>query len=140
LIEDFHFFDESKLTVYKRGFPGIQVSSPSGGIVEIKIPSFVPNASIKAPAHTQHVRCKISTGVTNLKNNISLGNAGVDLEIEYNDTRFPEQTISFKLQTPENWLIVTGASLTCLLNKAGKIRENKNKAFMPAEIVSAICL
>ena len=139
-ISGFNFSQESTSTVSGRGFPAIQVSNPSAGLIQIRIPAFTPNTRIKAPAHTLSVLCKIAAGATDLKTNRSLGSVSRELEIEYNGTEVPEQTISFKLPALEKALIVTGASLSYQLNRSGKSRENINKAFMPVEILSAVCL
>jgi hypothetical protein len=139
-VRGFNFSEKSTAAISDRGFPAIQISSPSGGLVQIRIPAFIPKAVMKAPAYTESIHCRLCTCVTNIKNSHPLGSASVELEIEYNDTEVAAQTISFKLPTMENALVVTGASLIYRLNKSGNIQVNTNKAFMPEEILSAVCL
>jgi hypothetical protein len=139
-VSGFNFSEKSTATVSDRGFPAIQISYPSAGPVQIRIPAFIPKTVMKVPAYTVSILCRLCTCVTDLKNSYPLGCASVELEIEYSNTEVPAQTISFKLPTPENVLVVTVASLIYRLSKAGNILENTNKAFMPEEILSAVCL
>jgi hypothetical protein len=139
-LRGFNFSEKSTFTVRGRGFPAITISRPSAGQVQIHIPAFVPKVIIKAPLYTVSIFCKLCTGITDLKNNQSPGSSYEEIEIPYNDTEVPARTINIKISPVEKVLIVTGASLNYRLNKNGRIQENTNKAFMPVEILSAVCL
>ncbi len=137
LITRFDFTGKGR-TVRERWKVQFNVSSPSSGLLQIKIPAFVPEESFEAPALTVSVNCKISVGVCDTEKGYAIGSSSTELVFAYNSTTVPAQTISIKLPTPKGSLIVTGMSLTYKISEDRYTQDNTNKAFMPAGIVSAI--
>ncbi len=136
-ITGFKFMDKGR-SVRERWKAQFNVSHPSSGLVQIRIPSFEPEESFEAPAHTVSVICKISVGACDTEIGYAIGIASTELVFEYNSTTIPAQTISLKLPTPKGSLIATGMSLSYKISKDRYTQDNTNKAFMPAGIVSAI--
>jgi hypothetical protein len=137
LIDRFQFA-ETGHPVSDRWRVALRIKNPSAGLVEIYIPAFVPSASIVAPTGTVSVLCKIATGVCETGTGDELGRFSTEQVFEYNSESIASQTISMKLPTPKESLIVTGVSLTYLIFKNGDTKYNTNKAYMPAGIVDAI--
>ena len=135
-ITGFEFRDKGR-SVRARWKAHFQVSNPSSGLLQIKIPAFVPEESFEAPAYTASVVCKIAVGVCETEG-YPIGSSSAELVFAYNGTTVPAQTISMKLPTPKGSLIVTGMSLGYSVSKDRCTRDNTNKAYMPSEIVSAI--
>ncbi len=115
-------------------------TNPAAGLIQIKIPAFVPEVSLEAPAKTIYVECKIASGGCDIQKGLATGCAFTSFKIDYNKQEVPEQTISFSIPTNPGSLIVTGISLEYFLLKNGRIEKNKNIKFMPAGIVSAMYL
>ncbi|MFI5193162.1 MAG: hypothetical protein ACHQD7_03875 [Chitinophagales bacterium] len=135
LINAFNFSDQAA-GIQQRWKVALQVSNPSPGLLQIKIPAFIPKGSIVAPAHTISVICTIATAVCDTAT--AIGGSSTELIFNHNATRIAAQTISIKLPTPDGSLIVTGVSLAYMISKNGIAKKNINKAFMPAGIVDAI--
>jgi hypothetical protein len=135
-IVGFSFIEKSR-SVRERWKTTFQVNNPSSGRVELKIPAFVPEESIKAPTGTCSVICKIATGVCDVSTGSALGNFSTELVFDYNNNLIAEQTISMRLPTPKGSLIVTGISLEYRISRKTYIAANTNKAYMPAGIVDA---
>jgi hypothetical protein len=130
-------FMEDNHTVRKRWKTSFQVNYPSPGFVELKIPAFVPDESIKAPAGTASVICGIAAGSVDLSTGISLGNFSTELFFDFNNKPVAGQTISMKLPTPKGSLIVTGISLSYMIARKNYKTPNTNKSYIPAGIVDA---
>jgi len=137
LINAFNFSDQAA-DIQQRWKVALQVNNPSPGLLQIKIPAFLPKRSIVAPAHTISVICTIATAVCDTATGGAMGGSSTELIFTYNATRVAAQTISIKLPTPDGSLIVAGASLVYMISKNGMAKKNINKAFMPAGIVDAI--
>ena len=136
LIKGFSFIEKTRYFRH-RWKVGIQVINPSSGLVQVKIPAFIPADVMEAPKDTTSVTCKFAAGVSDVKTGMSLGSAAFEFNLTYNNEPVAEQTISFKLPTPEGSLIVTGASLQYKINNGRYMMINTNKNFLPAEILDA---
>ena len=133
-------FAETKWSVRDRWRIVFQIKNPSAGQLQIRIPSFVPKESIKAPTGTVSVSCKITVGVCDMETGLEKGSISTRLNYEYNDLLVEKQIIPIELPTPKSSLVVIGASLEYTLMKEGRIKTNHNKDYMPAGIVDAIIL
>ncbi|MFI5192480.1 MAG: hypothetical protein ACHQD7_00420 [Chitinophagales bacterium] len=125
-------------SVRERWRVSFQVDHPSSGLIQIRIPAFVPKDSILAPAKTVSVTCKISAGSCDAATGTALGSASLERTFVYDRTPVAAETISMKLPTPKGSLIVTGIVLEYRVNKNGYPQTNTNKNFMPANIVHAM--
>jgi hypothetical protein len=137
-LNDFSFTKSD--TVAERLRVSLQVTKTADGMLEMKIPAFVPAENILAPAGTVSVKCHIATGGYGLKNGAATGGFSTSLNFNYNDEPVAEQIISLPTPTPSGSLIVTGVFLEYYFNKNGYLQKSVNKAFMPAGIVKAIYL
>lgn len=137
IFTGFEFRDKGR-TVRQRWNTHFNVSNPSYGLVQIKIPAFVPEESFEAPDQKVSVLCQISVGPCDTEKGYAIGSSSTELIFAYNSTTVPAQTISLKMPTPKGSLIVTGMSLVYKVSKDRYTGENTNKAFMPAGVVSAI--
>jgi hypothetical protein len=131
-------YDLNHSSVLGRWKVNIETKNPSPGLVQIKIPAFVPRSEIVAPAGTKTVVCQIGIGSVNLKDGGLLKNSSFDLKFDYNNIPVEEKIISADLPTPKESLVVTGASLHYGILKNGKLKSNSNKAFMPEGIINIL--
>ena len=137
IIEDF-CFSETRKTVRERWKVDLQLKNPSPGLVQIYIPGFVPKESIKAPAGSVSVVCRIAIGTLDVPTGMALDKSFTELVYDFNGKPVEEKTISIQLETPKDCLILTGISLTYRVVKNGRESDNMNKEFMPAGIVHAL--
>jgi hypothetical protein len=133
-------FKEKVREINSRWKPRLQIKNLSAGECQIYIPSFIPSLSVSAPSGTRTVVCKIAMGSVEIKSGRQMGTFNTEFNVEYSDIRMEEQTISVRMPTRKDCLLITGMSLTYMILKNGNLIENSNKAFMPAGIVNAFTL
>jgi hypothetical protein len=129
-------YDIGQSSIRDRWQISLEIFNPSPGQVQVKIPAFVPNQSIKAPVRTKLVVCQISIGSINLKDGMMLNKSKIKLNYDYNDIPVGEQIISVDLPTPKESLVVTAVSLSYGKLTDEGLPRNSNKAFMPAGIIN----
>ena len=135
-LEGFQFI-EQKHSVKGRWKVGLHIPMPAAGLVQIKIPAFVPTEVITAPTNTASVICRIVTSVTDVDGGYAMGSDSTELVFEYNAKPVAAQTISFKLSAPKGSLVLTGISLEYKIAKKDYLASNTNRNYMPSEIVDA---
>ena len=123
---DLFQFEEKQHSLHNRWKVAFQVKNPSPGLVEIKIPEFVPVDSIEAPTGTTSVVCKIAAGVCDAADGVSLGGFTTELVYAFDSKPVAAQTLSLKLPTPKGCLIVTGMAL--------EYRHDKTNMCIPTQI------
>jgi hypothetical protein len=133
-------FDETSKPVGQRWRVAFKIKNSVPGQLRIEIPAFIPTESIVAPSSTVSVLCKIAVGVCDREFGTQLGNFSTQITIDYNGKQREKQIIPINLPTPKSSLVVMGVSLEYTLMKEGKIKGNRNKAYMPAGIVDAILI
>jgi len=136
-IENFSFTGTGS-TVCERWKVDLQLKNPSPGLVQIYIPGFVPKESIKAPAGSVSVVCKITIGTLEVSTGKRLKKYFTELVYPFNGKPVEEKTISIELPTPKDCLILAGISLTYQVTKNGHESDYLNKKFMPAGIVRVL--
>ncbi len=129
-------FSETKNSIRERWKSNFQVNFIAG-LVELRIPEFIPEATVQAPKGTGLVVCKIAVGVCNISNGAALGNFSTELSFNYNNKTVAAQIISMKLPMPKGSLIVVGMNLEYMISESGDATPITNIAYMPAEIVDA---
>jgi hypothetical protein len=137
-LNDFSFTEGDPIA--ERWSVSLEVTKTADGMLQMKIPAFVPAKNIRAPAGTVSVKCHIATGGYDLKNGRGTGGFSTSLNFNYNDEPVAEQIISLPTPTPSQTLIVTGVFLEYYFNKNGHLLKSKNKAFMPAGMAKAMYL
>ncbi|RNI36706.1 hypothetical protein EFY79_10290 [Hanamia caeni] len=138
VLNDFSFTEGN--TIAERWRVPLEVTKTADGMLQIKIPAFVPAKNIVAPAGTVLVKCHIATGGCDLKIGRETGGFSTSLNFNYNQEPVSEQIISLPTPTLSQTLIVAGVSLEYYFNKNGHLQKSMNKAFMPAGIVKAMYL
>lgn len=136
-LDGFGFTDGSGVS--DRWHVTLEVTKAADDILEIKIPAFVPAKNLSAPAGTVSVKCNIATGGYQLKNGGGTGGFSTTIHFNYTGEIIPAQTVSLPTPAPSGSLVVVGISLEYYFIKNGHLQKTKNKAFMPAGIVKAIC-
>jgi hypothetical protein len=106
--------------------------------VRLDIPSFIPKKSLRAPAHTVSVTCRIALGVCNLNTDRTSGSSSDLFSFAYDSNPVAENTLSLELAIPKGSLLLAAISLEYTVLTGGKKKPTANKAFMPAGIVQAI--
>jgi hypothetical protein len=131
-------FDVKQSSVINRWKVNIEIINPSPGLMKIKIPAFVPTQLIQTPAHTTNVVCQIGIGSVSLKDGHLQKKSKIILNFDYNDILVEEQIIVVDLPTPQESMIVTGASLNYGKLIDEELQNNTKKAFMPAGIINVL--
>jgi hypothetical protein len=133
-------YDVKQSSVSNRWKVNIEIKNPSPGLMQIKIPAFVPIQLIQTPAHTTKVVCQIGIGSVNLKDGHLRKKSKINLNFDYNDIPVEEQIISVELPTPKESMIVTGVSLSYGKLQDDEVQNNTKKAFMPAGIINVLVI
>jgi hypothetical protein len=133
----FHFSTET-VRLMNRWTVNIQITIPKPGVVQIKIPAFVPVDQLKAPAGTVDVICKIATVVIDMENTTKVDKATNKISFLYNNDEVSEQTIVQNLKQADKNLIITGLSLEYYTSDDDHILPPENQHHMPAEIIHAV--
>jgi len=116
----------------------VKVTRASKGLVQLKIPAFVPELHIKAPTHTAFVECKIVVAGSLVKDGSATGSCSATLRLDYNGKRVPEKIIKINMPAPKGTLIVTAMSLELTTCKNGLPEKCTDKRFMPAGVVNVL--
>jgi hypothetical protein len=139
--ENISFIDEFEFTdgypLYERWNVLLEITNPSKGLIELKIPAFIPS-SIHAPAHTVSVQCKIAAASCKYQTSDAQGQFFTSLNIPYIDVQQPEQIIQMNLPTPKGNVILMAMFLEYMVAKKGVVTQTTNSAFMPAGIIGAM--
>jgi hypothetical protein len=116
----------------------LKVTRVSKGVVQLKIPAFIPELHIKAPACTVFVECKIVVAGSLASDGSATGSCSVTLRLDYNGKRVPEKIIKMNMPAPKGALIITAMSLEYTTCKNGLLEKSTDKKFMPAGMVSTL--
>jgi hypothetical protein len=122
-----------------RQFP-VRVVNPSTGLLEIKIPAFVPGKSFIAPAGAVEVICRIAIAVTDITKITSVGQYSTEIIYSLDDLEVSEQTIAVELPMPDGSLVVTGLALQYAEDKYFRKKIITDNSFLPSRIISAMYL
>ncbi len=137
---EYFSFDETSKSVRERWPVVFKIKKTVSGQLQIEIPAFIPTESIVAPSFTVSVICKIAVGVCDAEFGTPLGKFSTLLNLDYNGKPREKQIIPIDLPATKSSLVVTGASLEYKIMKEGRLKNNLNRAYMPAGIVDAILL
>lgn len=135
-VNNFQFTEGYAIT--ERWMIPLQITNPGPGILELKIPAFVPVKAISAPAGTVSVKCNIAVAGCNVESKVATGGFSTSTLYDYNEAEVPAQTVSLPAPTPAGSLVATAISLEYNFVKNGHPEKTKNKAFMPSGVVSAM--
>ena len=135
-VNNFQFTEGS--SVRERWKVALQVTKVDEGGLRLTIPSFVPAASMSAPAGTVAVKCNIAATACNVENGITVSGFATSLQFDWNDKEVPEHVVSLPLSVSPGNLVVTAVYLEYFSVKNGLMQKIAKKAFMPAGVVSAM--
>jgi hypothetical protein len=138
-LSDFSFLEKGS-SIRGRWKVGVQISQPSTGLMQVRIPAFIPNKAFEAPINSVSVKCKIAMAAIDVKSGTLLGKSFNEIHFDLDSKSVAAQTLPVNLPTPKGSLIVTGMKLDYLKSNNDYIQPNTNKAYMPSEIVDAIYL
>src|SRR5665213_890483 len=96
-ISNFQFTEGATIT--ERWRVALEVTNPEPGLLELKIPSFVPSRSISAPAGTVSVKCHIAVAGCNLESGVATGGTSTSIFYDYNEAEVPGQTVMLPAPT-----------------------------------------
>lgn len=116
----------------------IQFVKSAAGEIQIIIPDYVPEKDIKAPTGTKSVVFKFAVGSVDIRKGTSYGQAESEITTDYDGRPVPVRTITLKLDMPVESLVLLGVSMRYMLYKNNAWRENKNKGYMPSQILNAL--
>lgn len=112
----------------------ISIQQPLAGLIQVRIPAFIPAASIAAPAHTLSVDCTITTAGCLLEAGSPTGSHTVNITIPYNDSQINEQVIDLPVPAPAGTVLVTVMALRYRLADGNYCSK---RAFLPASVIDA---
>ena len=125
-------------SVLERWKVNLQITKPAPDMLALKIPAFIPSKSISAPAGTIAVKCHIAIAGCEIETGIATGGFSTSILFDYNEVEVPEQKVNLPVPTTSGSLVVTAIFLEYNSLKNGHLEKTKNKAFMPAGMVSAM--
>ncbi len=131
-------FTEKGSSLRTRWKVGLQISQPSAGRMQVKIPAFTPKKTFEAPAGSISVICKVSMASVDVESGKLLGATYQEIGYDLDEEPVSAQTLSVNLPTPKGSLLVTGMKLDYIKSNNDNPQPNTNKAYMPSEIMSAI--
>jgi hypothetical protein len=135
-VNNFQFNEGYSIT--ERWMIPLLVTIAKPGLLELNIPAFVPVKAISAPAGTVSVKCNIAVAGCNVETGVATGGISTTLFYDYHKAEEPEKVVSLPVPTSAGSLVFTAISLEYNFIKNGHLEKTKNKAFMPAGIVSAM--
>ena len=136
LISNIQFTDGT--TLQQRWQSAYQVSFTSGGLLELSIASFIPKLSIKAPAGTVSVECKIAAASCMLDTSAVSGQYASTLNFNYDSTGIAAQTIQMPFTMHKGNIVIVAMSLDYMISQKGRLKKTTNTAFMPAGVIAAM--
>lgn len=135
-VNNFQFTEGYAIT--ERWMVALEVANTEPGLLELKIPAFVPVKSISAPTGTVSLKCNIAVAGCDVVNGVATGGISTSILYDYNEAEVTEQIVSLPVPTSAGSLVVTAISLEYNSIKNGHLEKTKNKAFMPSGMVSAM--
>ncbi len=135
-VNNFQFTEGYSIT--ERWMIPLLITIAEPGLLQLKIPAFVPLKAISAPAGTVSVKCNIAVGGCNVESCVATGGICTTILYDYDEALVPEQLVSLPVTTSAGSLVVTAISLEYNFIKNGHLEKTKNKAFMPSGVVSAM--
>lgn len=115
----------------------VTISHLKDGVITVGIDAFIPALHIVAPAGTVSVTLIVSVAGCELKTGGATGNETHALQIPYDHTQIPAQSLAFHVPAPAGSLAVTAARLIYKDVKSGEFVNRENRAFMPAGVINA---
>ena len=135
-VNTFQFTDG--YTIKERWKVSLQVTNGEPGLLELKIPAFVPAKSLSAPTGTVSVKCHIAVAACHVETRVATGGISTSILYDYDEAEVAERTVSLPAPTTAGSLVVTAISLEYNFIKNGHLEKTTNKAFMPSGVVSAM--
>ena len=115
-----------------------EVSIPTGGQLQIAIPSFIPKAAFIAPANATGVVCKLASVVIDVENKEKLGNANSEITYTLDQNKVSARDIIQELPMPKGSLLVTGMCLQYFVDRHKNIVQTEDKVFQPSQIIYSV--
>jgi len=136
-VNHFDFNPAKPLEYAWRLSSGFMVTGP--GMAQLQLPAFVPVEAIKAPANTTHIQLCISDVALKLDSYSNFGTESFTIDMTYNDTVQPAQSIALQLQTEPGNILIAALQIRYGTEKAGQLTYLKADK-LPAAIVGAVYL
>jgi len=116
----------------------LEVSQPKDGLLELKIPAFVPIKKMDAPPGTMSVKCDIAVACFNMESGKPGDGISTSICYDYNEVEEPERIVPLPVTTTPGSLIVTAICLQFLVTSMMDLEQMKKKRFIVSEVVSAM--
>jgi hypothetical protein len=125
-------------TIRERWNIVLGVSNPDSGLIELKIPAFVPRKKMNAPAGTISAKCDIGVASFHVESGMPGDGNSVSIYYDYDDEEVPERIVSLPVTTTPGSLVVTAICLQFLLPSMMDLEQMKKKGFISSEVVSSM--
>ncbi len=102
--------------------------------IEIRIPSFVPRHSFKAPARTTSIECIFAAACIRMFDGIAIGHHHMSVTLPYDNFPCLAQVVSLPMPMEEGCLVIVGASLTYILSNN---KKEMRPEFLPSSVIDA---
>ena len=136
-LADFEFNNKCRLV--NRLKAALEVLNPSAGMLQLRVPAFIPIESIIAPEASVSVTLQVGVAAVKLERFVPGYNSFGSLEIPYNEISTGPHLIDLPINMESGNLLIT----VCALQYHVKQRSNVNTvisdkpAYMPATVVEA---
>jgi len=125
-------------TIRERWNIHLKVSNPTSGVMELKIPAFVPRKKMNAPTGTATVKCDIAVASFDMESGTPVDDSSTSIYYDYNDAEVPERIVPLPVTTTPGCLVVTAICLQFLLSSIMDLEQMKKKGFITSEVVSSM--
>ena len=136
-LDDFQL--NSKCDLRQRWKVRLEVLNPSNGLLQLKVPAFIPMEAIIAPEDTVSVTLQICVAAVKLKKDSSETSFSASLEIPYDDTETGPHLIDLPINMERGTFIITACALHYNVKWPGSVATiiYKKPDYMPAGVVEA---
>jgi len=116
----------------------LKKSSPSPGLIQIVIPSFIPVTAFRSPVKASSVTCIFASVVIDVENKKEIGRAVDEISYTLNQYKVASQKIIQELHVPPGSLLITGLCVQYFTNRMNQKVPTTEKLYRPSEIIYAV--
>ena len=125
-------------TIKERWHVALEVSQPKEGLLELKIPAFVPMKKMSAPIGTIKVKCDIAVAGFNMESGEPGDGISTSIFYDFNEVEVAQRIVPLPVTTTPGSLVVTAICLQFMITSIMDLEQMKEKGFIASQVVSAM--
>lgn len=135
-VSNFQFTQGS--TLRQTWWVDLKVSHTKPGMLELKIPAFIPRKKITIPRGALRVNCDIAVAAYHVERQEPVDSFSTSIEYPLNGEEVAERIVPLPIATDRGNLVVTAISLQFFFSRMLSLDEIKEKGYITSQIVSAM--